>query len=328
MTKKQPLVLVAHPIPSDWLSKLRGQVELAIGPEGGAGFTTELMAQLPQADGLFTLLTDPVTDQILSQAPNLKVVSNMAVGVDNIDLAACTARGIAVGHTPGVLTEGTADLTFAILLSLARNIEQASLDAKQGKWSTWSPTGWLGADLSGKTIGIIGMGKIGQAVARRAKGFGLKIVFHNRSQRPELENEFNARQVELDELLKTSDFVCLHTALTGETKGLINQTALEMMKPTAYLINAARGPAIDQDALVTALKENQIAGAALDVTTPEPLPPDHPLYQLDNCLITPHIGSATHDTRKAMAELACINILDGLAGSRLTHCANPEVYQG
>jgi lactate dehydrogenase-like 2-hydroxyacid dehydrogenase len=246
----------------------------------------------------------------------------MAVGVDNIDVKACTLRKIPVGNTPGVLTESTADLTMALLLSIARNIHRASLDAREGRWNTWSPTGWLGTELNGSILGIIGMGKIGRAVAKRAWGFGMNILFSD----PETRNEINATQVPLAELLIKSDFVSLHAPLTSETRGMINQTTLSLMKPSSILINAARGPLVDTSALLDALQNHRIAAAALDVTDPEPLPPTHPLYRLSNCLIVPHIGSATQQTRRKMAELACENLLAGLEGERLPNCVNPEVY--
>ncbi|MGD2079151.1 MAG: D-glycerate dehydrogenase, partial [Chloroflexota bacterium] len=294
-TKKQlPFVIVSHTLPEAWLKKLDGRCRLLVGPEttDDSGLAPELADRLPEADGLFTLLTVPVNGSLLDQAPQLRVVSNMAVGVDNVDLSACTERGIPVGHTPGVLTEGTADLTMALLLATARRLPEASQDARQGRWTTWEPAGWLGADLAGATLGIVGMGKIGTAVAERASAFGLHLVYNNRSPKPEVERRLGARPLPLDELLRQSDFVSLHVPLTAETEGLIDHGALRLMKPTAILINVARGPVVDSAALYDALHEKQIAAAGLDVTDPEPLPPSNPLYDLPNCLIVPHIGSA------------------------------------
>ena len=236
-------------------------------------------------------------------------------------------RGLPVGNTPGVLTDATADLAMAALLSAARRLPEAAGDARTGQWTTWSPTGWLGADLAGATLGIVGMGKIGYAVARRAHGFGLHVVYADPAAHDAAEREFGAVRVPLDLLLRTADFVSLHTPLSTETRGLMNEAALRAMKPNAILVNTSRGPVVDQDALVRALTEGWIAGAALDVTSPEPLPPDHPLYSLPNCLILPHIGSTTRGTRKRMAELACENLLAGLGGRRLPHCVNPELYE-
>jgi phosphoglycerate dehydrogenase-like enzyme len=250
----------------------------------------------------------------------------MAVGVDNVDVAACTRRGIPVGHTPGVLTDATADLTLAILLATARRLPQAALDARDGRWGRWSPTGWLGAELAGATLGVVGMGQIGQAVARRALGFGMRLTYAGPTQYPEVDAALGARFVPLDELLRTSDFVSLHCPLNEKTRGLIDESALRRMKPSAILINAARGPVVDSAALYRALTAGWIAGAALDVTDPEPLPPTHELYAAPNCLIVPHIGSATFGARWRMAALAVENLLAGLRGERLAHCFNSEVY--
>jgi glyoxylate reductase len=324
MTK--PFVIITHTLPEAWISRIKDECDLLIGPEDSTDFPLELQKNLHRADGLFSLLTDSIDQEILNKAVNLKVISNMAVGVDNIDLAACNRLKIPVGHTPGVLTEGTADLTMAILLAIARRIPEASQDAKAGRWTTWSPTGWLGGDLHGNKIGIVGMGKIGQAVARRAHGFGMDIIYNDQSSKPEIEEEIGARLVPLDQLLKISDYICLHVPLNPDTRKMIGIKELNKMKKDTYLINVSRGPVVDTDALVTALKENKIAGAAIDVTDPEPLPREHPLYKLNNCLITPHIGSATHNTRRKMAELACTNLLAGLKGDRLPFCVNPEVY--
>ena len=320
--KTLPIVLITHTLPKEWITPLEERCKIFFGPTDATELDPTLIDLLPQAEGLFTLLTIPVTEMVLRKSPKLLVVSNMAVGVDNIDVKACTLRKIPVGNTPGVLTESTADLTMALLLSIARNISSASMDAREGRWKTWAPSGWMGMELKGSTLGIIGMGKIGKAVTRRAIGFGMKILFSD----PETRNEINAIQIPLDELLKNSDIISLHTPLTEDTRGMINQSTLSMMKPSAILINSARGPLIDTPALVEALVKHKIAAAALDVTDPEPLPPAHPLYGLPNCLIVPHIGSATQYTRRKMAELACNNLLAGLDGKRLPYCVNPEVY--
>jgi lactate dehydrogenase-like 2-hydroxyacid dehydrogenase len=251
----------------------------------------------------------------------------MAVGFDNIELAACTRRGIPVGHTPGVLTDGTADLTMAILLAASRRLLEANTDAREGRWTTWSPTGWLGADLCEATLGLIGMGKIGQAVAKRARGFGMQIVYCDSVRRIDIENDLDASWLDFNELLQRSDFVSLHVPLNTDTYQLINADTLRTMKKNALLINTSRGPVVDTQALFQALQEKWIGGAALDVTDPEPLPPDHPLFMLKNCLVVPHIGSATWNTRRRMAELACENLLAGLQGKHLLYTANPEVYK-
>ncbi len=324
MTKESfPLVLMTHTLPESWVASLNDKCRVLVGPVDATELAPELETYLGEAEALYTLLTIPVTKRLLEKAPNLKVISNMAVGYDNIDVAACTQRGIPVGNTPGVLTEGTADLTMAILLAAARQLPKASRDALEGRWETWSPTGWLGADLYGATLGIVGMGKIGRAVAERAKAFGMHIVYTDIGETQELA----ATRLSLHDLLSQSDFISLHVPLTSETRGMINVKTIQRMKPNAILVNTSRGPVVDTMALYNALKEGIIAGAALDVTDPEPLPPSHPLYSLPNCLITPHIGSATWNTRRRMAEIACENLLAGLDGKTLPYCVNPEVYQ-
>jgi glyoxylate reductase len=331
MSDPLPFVIITHALPAEWLTSLEGHCTWLSGPPAGAqpggGLVPELVERLPQADGLISLLTIPVNEALLSQAPRLRVVSNMAVGVDNVDLEACTRRGIPVGNTPGVLTEATADLSMALILAAARRLPEAASDAKAGRWSTWDPTGWLGIDLCKSALGIAGMGKIGQAVAARAHGFGLRLIYNDIFPLPEIEERLGAAYISFDDLLSQSDILSLHLPLTEETRGLLNTQAFQRMKPSAILVNAARGPIVETAALQQALQQGWIRGAALDVTDPEPLPPDHPLYALPNCLIVPHIGSATHQTRCRMAELACLNLLAGLSGQRLPYCANPQVYR-
>lgn len=330
MPDKLPFVILTHALPKEWLASLEGRCMWIEGPpaeqQNRPGLDARLATRLPEAQGLFCLLTIPVTQDILDQAPQLRVVSNMAVGVDNVDLAACTRRGIPVGNTPGVLTEATADLSMALILATARRLTEAGVDAKAGRWTTWNPTGWLGTDLDGAVLGIAGMGKIGRAVAKRAYAFGMQLIYTDSTPVPEIEEQLGAVFVSFDDLLARSDILSLHVPLSTETRGMIGESALRQMKPTAILINAARGPVVETAALQRALEQGWIRAAALDVTDPEPLPAGHPLYNLPNCLIVPHIGSATHHTRRRMAELACQNLLAGLEGRRLPFCANPEVY--
>jgi glyoxylate reductase len=321
-----PIVLMTHPLPQDWLAPLQGRVQLLVGPAEPSGFGSDLLEQLSEAEGIVSMLIDRVDEALLSRATRLRVVSNYAVGYDNIDVPACTRRGIPVGNTPGVLTDATADLAMTLLLSCGRGITKAAADARGGLWRAWTPTGWLGVDLAGATLGIIGMGKIGRAVAERAKGFGLNIVYYKPNREPEIESTLNVRYLPLDGLLRESDFVSLHCPLSPQTRGLIDEAALRKMKRTAFLINTSRGPIVVTDALVAALQEGWIAGAGLDVTDPEPLPKGHPLYDLPNCFVSPHIGSATHGTRRRMAELACENLLAGLEGRPLPNCVNREIY--
>jgi glyoxylate reductase len=318
-----PLIIMTHPLPAEWTASLNDRVRIVVGPAEYAGIAPPLLEILGEAEGILALLFDKVNAEILSKSPVLRVVSNMAVGVDNIDVETCSLRKIPVGNTPEVLTDATADLTMALLLSASRRLSEAAADARNGLWKLWAPSGWLGADLRGATLGIIGMGKIGKAVAERAVGFGLKIVYTDNQKQAAAEGIY----VSLEELLTTSDFVSIHAPLNKSTKGLINAKVLKMMKKNAILVNAARGPIVDMDDLATALREHWIAGAALDVTDPEPLPPDNPLFDLPNCLIVPHIGSATRDTRKKMAEMACENLLAGLDGKKLPYCVNPQIYQ-
>lgn len=322
-----PLVLLTHPLPPQWISSLQNRVRLLVGPADPPGFAPQLMEALNETEGILSMLIDRVDETLLANAPRLRVISNYAVGYDNIDIPACTRRKIPVGNTPGVLTDATADLTMALLLSAARGLPNAAADARGGLWRAWTPTGWLGTDLRGKTLGIIGLGKIGTAVAERAKGFGMNIVYYKPKRRPELESALDLDYLPLDQLLRESDFISIHCPLTPETRGLIDEAALKKMKRTAILINTARGQVVVTDALTRALREGWISGAALDVIDPEPLPASHELYKLPNCLVAPHIGSATHGTRRRMAEMACENLLAGLEGRVLPNCVNTEIYR-
>ncbi len=307
------LVGLSEPLPEGWLDPLRERFEVVEPiPAADDPRSAEIVA-------LLTTLNFRVDDAVLDRFPRLRVVGNMAVGVDNVDVAACRRRNVAVGNTPGVLTEATADLAFGLLLAAARNMKAGWRDAAEGRWGTWSPTGWLGADLHGATLGIVGMGQIGFAMARRAKAFGLRLIYTSRSPNLEAEQKLGARRLPLRKLLPAADFVSLHLPLTDLTRHMLDAETLRLMKPTAYLVNTARGGIVDQAALIRALDESWIAGAALDVTDPEPLSPEHPLFERDNCLILPHIGSATRGTRRRMALLTCENIIAGLEGRPLPH---------
>jgi glyoxylate reductase len=323
-------VFVTRRLPGDALGRLAGEHEVEVWPEPAPPARDELLARVPGIDGLLSMLTDTVDAELIAAAPRLRAISNYAVGVDNVDLEAASARGIPVGNTPGVLTDSTADLAVALMLGISRRLAQGDAYVRSGEWRTWDPGLLLGHDLHGATVGIVGFGRIGQAVARRLGGFDCTILHTSRAVR---EGAGSARTgatgiqgVPLDELLERSDFVTLHTPLTPETRGLIGVEALGRMKPTAYLVNTARGPIVDSGALTRALHEGSIAGAALDVTDPEPLPAGHPLLDAPNLLVLPHLGSATHATRERMADMAVDNLLAGLAGRRMPHCANPDVY--
>jgi lactate dehydrogenase-like 2-hydroxyacid dehydrogenase len=269
-----------------------------------------MLERVAEANGLLCLLTDAVDGELLDSAPNLLVVSTMAVGCDHIDLAACRERGIPVGNTPDVLTDATADLTLALLLALARRLPEGIEAVRDGTWSTWEPDWLLGVELRDLTIGIVGPGRIGRAVARRCEAFGMTVI---ESGRP----GGATPGLPLADLLRQADVVSIHCPLTPDTEGMVDGAFLSAMKPTAMLVNTSRGGVVDQRALATALADGTIAGAALDVTTPEPLPADDPLLEAPNLIVIPHLGSATRRTREAMANKAVDNLLAGLAGEPL-----------
>jgi lactate dehydrogenase-like 2-hydroxyacid dehydrogenase len=325
---ERPKVFVARRIPDEGLSAVTAATDATVWPDDLPPPRDELLRAVAGCDGVLTLLTDRVDDEFLDAAgPQLKVVSNYAVGFDNVDVPACTARGIPVGNTPGVLTETTADLAFALMMAAGRRLPEGDRYVRAGKWKTWGPMLLLGPDVHGATIGIVGFGRIGQAVARRAAGFGMKILYHDVQRAdPAVEDEHSAAFLPLEKLLAQADFVSLHVNLTPETRGLMNAEKLGWMKPTAVLVNTSRGPVVDPAALAAALRDGQIFAAALDVTDPEPIPTDDPLLSLDNCLVVPHIASASHATRSKMAEMAAANLLAGLRGERLPTPVNPEVY--
>jgi len=284
----------------------------------------QLLEKVRGVDGLLCLLTERIDAELMDAiGSQVKVISSMSVGVDHVDLVEATRRGIPIGNTPGVLTDATADQAFALLLAASRRITEAERYVHAGKWVTWSPSLLLGADLVGSTLGIIGFGRIGQAVAKRAQGFDMRVIYHD----PTAEPAYNAEHVDLDTLLRESDFVSIHVPLTKNTHHLVNVDFLSKMKPNAVLVNTARGGVLDQTALYEALKSNRIFAAALDVTDPEPLPMDSPLLELENCLIVPHLGSASKRTRDQISLLAAQNLIAGLNGERLRHCANPDVYK-
>lgn len=274
-----------------------------------------LAERLAVSDAALTLLTDRIDAALLAASPALKVIANMAVGYDNVDPQEAADVGVWLTNTPGVLAETTADLAFALLLAAARRVVESDRDTRAGSWRTWSPTAFLGHDVHGATLGIVGMGEIGEAVARRARGFSMRLLYTNRSDRPEAERQLGAERRSLGQLLAESDFVSVHVPLTSETHRMFGEAQFRLMKPTAIFVNTARGGVVDQDALVAALREGRIAGSALDVTDPEPLPLSHALFGLPNVVITPHIASASVATRSRMAEMAAENILAILAGA-------------
>jgi glyoxylate reductase len=321
----RPKVFVSQPVPQPAIDLLRERCEVTAREEEGPLSPPDLRAAIADVDGLLCLLTDRIDAEVLAAAPRLKIVANMAVGYNNIDVAAATARRVAVTNTPGVLTETTADLAFALILATMRRLGEAERFLRAGKWKYWSATLLLGSDVYGKTLGIVGMGAIGKAVARRARGFNMPLLYHNRRPDPAAEAELGARYVSLDELLSQADIVTLHTPYTPETHHLIGASELKRMKPSAFLINTARGAVVDEAALAEALHAGTIAGAGLDVFEDEPR--IHPrLLDATNTVLLPHIGSASIETRTAMATTAARNILAALFGERPPQLVNPEIY--
>jgi len=323
----RPRIAVTRLLPGGAIDRLRAAGDVTVHAEDRAPTRDELLALVRDADGLLCLLTERVDAVLFDAAPRLRVVSNYAVGVDNVDVAEATRRGVLVTNTPGVLTETTADLTWALLLAACRRLGEGERLMRAGQWQGWAPLQLLGSDVYGKTLGIVGLGRIGQAVARRASGFGMTVLHHTRRPvDPTVERALGARSVGLDELLRTADIVSLHVPSTPDTRHLMNRERLRLMKRSAYLINTTRGAVVDEAALVEALREGTIAGAALDVYEREPLLAPG-LAELSNVVLAPHLGSATIEARTAMADLAAANLLAALAGRRPPHPVNPEALQ-
>lgn len=303
-------VFVTRQLPGNALERLAAEHAIEVWPGDMPPPREDLLAGVAEVDGLLSLLVDEIDTELLEAAPNLRAVANYAIGFDNIDLEATAQRGVQVGNTPDVLTDATADLAWALMLAVARRIVEASQDARDGKWRTWEPQGWIGADVHGATLAVVGAGRIGQAVAKRASGFEMEVLM------VDLGDDLHAA-------LERADFVSIHTPLTPDTRHLIDADALARMKPTAIIVNTARGPIVDQDALADALRAGRLAGAGLDVTDPEPLPPEHPLYETPNLIVVPHIGSATTTARAAMADRAVDNLLAALAGKPMPYAVQP-----
>ncbi|MBI5298299.1 MAG: D-glycerate dehydrogenase [Chloroflexi bacterium] len=324
---KKPKVFVTRAIPNRGLDLVLEFCDADVWPGELPPSREELLERVRGVDGLVTLLTDRIDSEVMDAAgPQLKVISNQAVGFDNIDVPAATQRGLPVGNTPDVLTDATADFAFALMMTAGRRIAEGERYVRAGKWKTWSPSLLLGVDFKGATLGLVGFGRIGKAMARRASGFDMRVIYYDPLEtRPPA--EIKATHVDLDTLFEESDFISLHTPLTADTRHLINAAHLALMKPTAVLVNTSRGPVVDLDALYEALKAKRIFAAALDVTEPEPLPMDHPLLTLDNALIVPHIASASKTTRDKMAWMAAQNLIAGLKGEHLPNCVNPQVYK-
>jgi lactate dehydrogenase-like 2-hydroxyacid dehydrogenase len=325
----RPRVFVSRPISDEGLAPIIAQTNADVWPEELPPPREELLRRVEGVDGFLSMLTDRVDDELLDRAgPNLKVVSNYAVGFDNVDVPACSKRGIAVGNTAGVLTETTADAAFALLMAAARRLPEAYDYVRQDRWKTWGPLLLLGPDVHHATLGILGFGRIGREIAKRGRGFDMQVLYYDvYPASPEEEQRLGARRASMDEVLAQSDFVTLHVNLTPETHHLMNRERFSKMKRSAILVNASRGPVVDPDALYDALKNGVIAGAALDVTEPEPMPGNHKLLTLPNCLIVPHIASASFATRGKMASIAAENLFAGMRHQALPSFVNPEIYQ-
>jgi len=318
---------ITRKLPEAALALMRPCGELSIWEPDSIIPRMTLLHDIQEADALLSMVTERIDNELLDHAPRLKIVANMAVGYDNVDVAALTRRGIVLTNTPGVLTETTADLAFALTLAIARRLGEGERIVREGRWGAWNPFAFLGRDVHHATLGVIGLGRIGFEVAKRAKGFDMRILYTNRGRNQEAENKLGCIRADLSTLLNESDFVVVLTPLTAETRGLLSTPQFQQMKRTACLINAARGPIVDQQALYLALRDGLIAGAALDVTDPEPLPQDDPLLTLENCFVVPHVGSATIATRTRMATLAAENIAAFLSGLRPPTPVNPEVLE-
>jgi glyoxylate reductase len=323
---ENPKVFVTRVIPGEGLKRIESSARAEVWPEETPPPYELLLEKVRGIDGLLCLLTDRIDGRLMDAAgASLKVISQMAVGFDNIDVAAATARGIPVGNTPGVLTETTADFAFALLMAAGRRVVEGERYVKAGRWKTWGPDLLMGLDVHAATLGLLGFGRIGQAVARRASGFGMRVLFYDPSAGAEVEGLHGARSASLEAVLGESDYLSIHVPLTAKTRHFIGAPELGRMKPTSILVNTSRGQVVDPRALYEALRDREISAAALDVTDPEPISMDDPLLTLDNCLIVPHIASSSVATRGKMASMAADNLLAGLQGRPLPNCVNPEV---
>ncbi len=325
---RRPRVYVCRPLLGRALALLEEHCEVRVWPDPEVPLPREvLQGEVQEAEGLVTLVTERVDAALLEAAPRLRVVSNVAVGYDNVDVAAATRRGVVVTNTPDVLTETTADLAWALLLAASRRVAEADRFTRGGRWRSWGLELMLGQDVYGRTLGVVGLGRIGRAVARRAVGFGMQVLYTSRRRHEDAERDLGVQWRELDELLAEADFVTLHTPLTPETRHLIDRARLRRMKPTAVLVNTCRGAVVDEAALGEALREGWIWAAGLDVFEQEPLPPDSPLLSLENVVLAPHIGSASFATRARMSEMAAENCVAVLTGRRPPNPVNPEVLE-
>jgi glyoxylate reductase len=322
----KPRVFVTRRIPAVGLDRIVEQCDADVWPGDLPPPYETLREKVASCDGLVSLLTDKIDAALLDASPRLKVVSNYAVGFNNVDIPAATSRGVCVGNTPGVLTDATADMAFCLLMAAARRLVDSFDYARAGKWKTWEPLGHLGQDLAGRILGIVGMGRIGYALAKRCRlGWDMNVLYHDVHRNQQAEHDLGAEYVEFDDLLSRSDFVSVHTDLNDKTRGLFNRDRFRQMKPTAVFVNTARGPVVNEPDLVDALRSGTIFAAGLDVTDPEPPAADSPLFKVPNLIVAPHIASATTGTRNAMADICARNLLAGLKGEDLPAWVNPEV---
>ena len=323
----KPRVFVTRIIPDKGLDLVKDFCDVDLWTDDLPPSRDELLKRVKGVDGLLCLLTENIDSEVMDTAGSqLKVISNYAVGFDNIDVAAATERKIPVGNTPDVLTDATADFSFALMMSAGRRILEGDRYVREGKWKTWGPMLLLGNEMRGSTLGLVGFGRIGKAMARRATGFDMRVIYYDPNE-PMRDPDVKANSVDFETLLEESDFISLHTPLTSDTHHLINAESLSRMKPNTVLVNTSRGPVIDMDALYEALRDHKIFAAGLDVTDPEPLPLDHPLLTLENFIIAPHIASASRSARDKMAWLAAKNLIAGLEGRHLPNCVNPHVHK-
>jgi glyoxylate reductase len=324
----KPKIYVTRMLPERGLNIIKEYFDTEVWPEYAPPPKNTIIEKAKNVDALVSLLSDKIDAEVFDKTPKLRIVSQMAVGFDNINIPEATKRGIYVTNTPEVLTDTTADFAWALLMALARRVVEADKYVRTGQWKVaWHPAMLTGRDIHGATIGIVGAGRIGYAMAKRAKGFNMNILFYDVIPRPEMEKELNAKKTDLDALLKESDFVSIHVPLMKETHHLINAERLRLMKKTAYLINNSRGPVIDEKALYDALKQGKIAGAGLDVFEQEPTPLDNPLLKLDNVVVAPHISSASLETRSKMSEMVADNLVSFFEGRKPPNLVNPDVMK-
>ena len=324
----KPRIYVTRQIFPDALDLIEKSAELELWPDDEPPSPEQLMEAMSNVDGAIINVMDRIDAPLLDAAPKLRVLSQVAAGLDNIDIPEATKRDIMVGYTPGVLAKSTADLAFALLLAVARRVVESDKWVREGNWKiSHHPMFWLGSEVNGSTLGILGLGGIGLQMAKRGLGFDMKILYHSRTRKRDLEKEYGLKYASFKRVLAESDFLSIHVPLTPQTNHFIGEKQLQMMKPSSILVNLSRGPVVDTDALHQALTNGTIAGAGLDVFDPEPVPTDHPILGLDNVVILPHIGSASNRSRRDMHLLAARNLVAGLNGDRLEECANPEVYE-